>query len=161
MVPGPHRLDTGIYIIMAEFKSENTEINAAAETVFDRLSDLSNLRQAMAKVPRDKIPADQQAMYDAVKLDNDSITFPAGPVGEITLRMTEKVSPTLIRLEGVDTPVALSLSLHIEPQGEEKCRAQVVIDIAIPPLLKPMVAGPIGKLTTQFANLLPAVAGAK
>lgn len=146
---------------MANFKSEITNINAPAQVVFERLSNLNNLKDLMAKVPEDKIPADQREMFNAVRVEADSISFPAGPVGEITLRMAEKVEPTLIKLAGVGTPVDLSLSLDINPIDENSCTGCVNVDIAIPMMLKPMVSGPLNKLVAQFAQLLPAVAGNK
>lgn len=146
---------------MANFKSSTADINAAAEVVFNRLSNLENLKALMANVPEEQIPADQRDMFNAVRVDADSISFPAGPVGEITLRMQDKVEPTLIRLVGVGTPVDLSLSLELTPDTDTHCTGAVAVDIAIPPMLKPMVAGPINKLVEQFAQLLPAVAGDK
>ncbi len=136
-------------------------INAPAQVVFDRLSNLNNLKELMARVPEDRIPADQRDMFNAVKVDADSITFPAGPVGEITLRMAEKIEPKLIKLVGVGTPVDLSLSLDIDDVDESHSTGRVNVDVAIPAMLKPMVAGPLNKLVTQFAQLLPAVAGNK
>lgn len=146
---------------MANFKSPATDINASAQVVFDRLSDLNNLKELMAKVPEDKIPADQRDMFNAVRIDADSITFPAGPVGDIKLQMAEKISPSLIKLIGVGTPVDLSLSLELNPTDEDRTTGTVNVDIAIPAMLKPMVAGPLNNLVSQFAQLLPAVAGNK
>lgn len=146
---------------MAIFQSPVADINAPAQVVFDRLSNLNNLKELMARVPEDKIPADQRDMFNAVKVDSDSITFPAGPVGEITLRMAEKVEPKLIKLVGVGTPVNLSLSLDIDSVDETHSTGRVNVDIAIPAMLKPMISGPLNKLVTQFAQLLPAVAGNK
>ena len=146
---------------MANFKSPTADINAPAQVVFDRLSDLNNLKELMAKVPEDKIPADQRDMFNAVRIESDSITFPAGPVGEIKLQMAEKISPRLIKLVGVGTPVDLSLSLEIDAIDDTRSNGTVNVDIAIPAMLKPMVAGPLNNLVTQFAQLLPAVAGNK
>ncbi len=146
---------------MANFQSPVANINAPAQVVFDRLSNLNNLKELMARVPEDRIPADQRDMFNAVKVDADSITFPAGPVGEITLRMAEKIEPKLIKLVGVGTPVDLSLSLDIDDVDESHSTGRVNVDVAIPAMLKPMVAGPLNKLVTQFAQLLPAVAGNK
>ena len=39
----------------------------------------------------------------------------------------------------------------------ENCSANVEIDLQIPAMLKPMVNGPMKKMTTEFANMLRAV----
>lgn len=139
---------------MALYKSRIQQIPASAEAVYDKLSDLSNLRQLLAQVPESAIPADKRDLFDAVKVTEDTISFPAGPVGELTMRMTRCVRPQLITLEGVGSPVALKMMLEIAPTGTETCEAAVAIDIAIPAMLKPMIGGTIQKMADQFGDVL-------
>ena len=142
---------------MAVYKSKPAQINASADDVYGRLSNLSNLKSLMANIPQEAIPADKKEMFDAVVVSDDSISFPAGPVGEVKLKVVEKVAPRLIRLEGVGTPVPLSLSLSITPLSEVQCEASVSIDIAIPAMLKPMLGGTIQKMADQFGQVLGAL----
>ncbi|MBD5207344.1 MAG: SRPBCC family protein [Bacteroidales bacterium] len=139
---------------MAEYKSEEVGINAPAQKVYDKLSNLEGLKELLAQVPEDSIPADQKDLFNQVKITSDTISFPAGPVGDLTLRKTRCEAPVLIRLEGVSTPVPISLTLHISPVTEISCTAQVDIDLQIPAMLKPMVNGPLKKMTEQFAQML-------
>lgn len=142
---------------MASFKSNPVGINAGAERVFLKLSDLSSLRELLENVPKDSIPADKMAMFEQMEITPDSITIPGGPVGAIKLVVAERVNPTLIKLEGEGTPVALNLMLHIAPLGEERSEASVEIDVAIPAMLKPMVAKPLQQIVDQFAMVLQAI----
>ena len=139
---------------MAVFKSQIRQIQAPAEAVFDKLSNLENLKSLLAQVPESASPADQKDMFDAIRVTEDSISFPAGPVGELTLRMTKKVRPTLISLDGVGAPVALSMNLEIGIVSPDACEAAVAIDIAIPAMLKPMIGGTIQKMADQFGEML-------
>lgn len=139
---------------MAEYKSEETPIKASAEAVFRKLSNLEGLKELLAKVPQDQIPADQIDLFNQVRITSDTIAFPAGPVGDITLRLSETVEPTYIRLDGVGTPVKMALMLNIHPATEVSCSVQVVIDLQIPAMLKPMVNGPLNKMVSQFAYML-------
>ena len=142
---------------MAIFKAEPVGVNAPAEVVYDKLSNLSNIKTLMGSVPESAIPADKKEMFDAVKITEDSISFPAGPVGEITLCMSEKARPNLIKLEGVGTPVALSLSLEIAEVDAFRCEACCSMDIAIPAMLKPMVGGTLQKMVEQFTQVIGAL----
>ncbi|MDE7402803.1 MAG: SRPBCC family protein [Muribaculaceae bacterium] len=139
---------------MALYKSENVSISASADRVFDKLSNLEGLGELIKKVPEDKVPADQRAMLEQVVVTPQTITFPGGPVGDVTLRLAETVRPTLIKMEGEGTPVPMSLMLHVSPISDELCEARVEIDINIPMMLKPMVNGPLQKLVDQFAVML-------
>ena len=144
---------------MADFKSETVEIHAGADTVYTRLSNLENLRPLLDRIPADRIPEDKREMFDNLTITADSISIPvnAGPVSDLTLRLTDCVEPTLIHLEGVNTPVPLNLSLHLEPINADSCYGRVEIDIALPAMFKPMVSGPLRKVTDQFAQVLGAI----
>lgn len=139
---------------MAVFKSDIQPVQASAEAVFDKLSNLSNLKNLLAQVPESAIPADQKDMFDAVRVTDDSISFPAGPVGELTLQLTRKERPTLIVLEGIGAPVALSMNLEIGIVTPDTCEAVVALDIAIPAMLKPMIGGTLQKMADQFGEMI-------
>lgn len=142
---------------MAKYKSEEVLLQAPAETVFAKLSNLENLRSLLDKVPADKIPEDKRAMFESITITPDSITVPGGPVGALTFRVSEKIEPTLIALSGEGSPVPLGLSMHISPESESSCKAMVDIDIEIPAIMKPMVSGPLQKMADQFGEVLKAI----
>lgn len=139
---------------MPAYKSTGRRINASAQAVFDKLSNLEGLKDVLAKVPESAIPQDKKELFDNVKVTSDSISFPAGPVGEITLKIAERLAPTLIRLAGVGTPVPLGMSLEIAPLTDTSCEAAVVINLDIPKMMAPMIGGTIQKMADQFADVL-------
>lgn len=142
---------------MAKYKSEEVSLKASAQKVFYRLSNFDSLRELLTKIPADQIPSDKKEMFDNIKLTDDSIELPGGPVGNIRLRVVEKTAPTCIKLKGEGTPVPLSLQLDIYPVDEESCRAAAQVDIEIPAMLRPMIAGPMQKMTEQFAQVLHSI----
>lgn len=127
---------------------------ASAESVYNKLSDLNGLKNVIAGIPESAIPSDKRELLDGVNITSDSISFPAGPVGDITLRVAEKIEPSLISLEGVGTPVPLLLRLELASIGSDECEAVVALDVAIPPMLKPMVGGSLQKMVDQFADII-------
>ena len=139
---------------MAEYKSAETPVKASADAVFNKLSNLEGLKDLLSRVPEEQVPADQRDLFNQIQITPDTISFPAGPVGNLTLQLTETVKPTFIKLEGAGTPVPMALILHIYPSPEVSCSVQVEIDLQIPAMLKPMVSGPINKMVSQFADML-------
>lgn len=142
---------------MATYKSDEVTLKADAQSVFNRLSDFESLKELLGKIPEDQIPADKKEMFDSIKLTNDSIELPGGPVGAIKLRVVEKTAPSRIKLKGEGTPVPLSLQLDLQPIDDSACRAQAKVDLEIPALLRPMISGPMQKMTEQFANVLRSI----
>lgn len=141
---------------MATFKSDKVELRYPAEAVFDKLSDLSNIGTLLENAPVDQIPEDKRELLNKITFSRDTISFPAQPVGDVTLQVVRREPFTLIELDGVGTPVDLKMRMEITPKGET-CEAMVVVDIAIPAMLKPMVAGPLQKMTDQFSQVLRAL----
>ncbi len=139
---------------MATYKSQVVSLAKPAETVYDKFSNLENLGNMLRNVPTDQVPADQLQLLEQVKVTKDTISFPGGPAGEVTLKLAECVAPTTVRLEGYGTPVPLSMTLNITPLTPESCETYVQIDIQIPAMLKPMVNGPLQKMADQFAQML-------
>lgn len=142
---------------MATYSSEQVNINAPAENVFDRLNNLEGLGSLLMNAPVDGIPEDKRDLLNQVQVTADTITFPCGPVGSITLRKDAAERPVMIRLVGESTPVPLSLTLNIRPENEISCSARISIDIQIPAMLKPMVSGPLQKMVDQFATMLRSI----
>lgn len=142
---------------MTTIRSEKTTISAPAEKVFDKLSNLENLKPLLERVPREQIPEDKREIFDRMSITADTITLPAGPVGELTLRMTDRMPYSLIRLAGEGTPVPMSISMELEEKGHQQCEAVVVAALDIPIMLKPMVSGPLRKIVDQFAQVLGAI----
>ncbi len=138
---------------MSEFKSDTVTLLSPAATVYSKLSNFENLKTLLDKMPAEGIDADKAEMLKQITVTHDTISFPGGPVGNVTLRATERIEPTLIHLEGEHTPMPLSMKLHLTPLGNET-QAQVVIDLQIPTMLRPMIAGPVQKMCDQFAQML-------
>ena len=142
---------------MATYKSDEVALKASAESVFSRLSDFESLKSLLDKVPADQIPADKKDMFDSIRLTQDSIELPGGPVGSIRLKVVERTAPSRITLKGEGTPVPLQLKLDIRPENEVSCRAQATVDLEIPAMLRPMISGPMQKMTEQFASVLRSI----
>lgn len=142
---------------MASFKSASSPINASAEKVYEKFSNLDNLASLLKRVPDGTVPSEQQELLENIQIDSDSITMPGGPVGSLRLVIAERRKPTLIRLEGEGTPVPLSVSMHIQPTGPDTCNAQAEIEIELPMMLAPMVKGPLQKMADQFGDVMKAI----
>lgn len=160
MAQGSGKLESGKIgigrniISMATYKSEEKVIGCPAEKVFDKVNDLEGLGRLLANLPADKVPEDKRAMLEGLKVTADSISIPAGPVGAITLVKSRSERPEFIEMTGQNSPVPMSLSLRIRPLDGGRSAVTAEIDLNIPPLLKPMVSGPIQKMISQFGDVL-------
>lgn len=138
----------------SEFKSEIVNIDAPVQAVFDKFSDLENLRALIDKLPADKLPADKRAQFEKMQITRDSVRIEGGPMGPITMTVTERRSPSLIALRPSGLPIDLTVELRLAPDGPEACTAQVVVEADIPMMLRPMVKGPLQQFVDTLAKLV-------
>lgn len=142
---------------MAIYKSGNVTLNASADAVYNKLSNLENLKEMLGKVPADKIPDDKRQMFENIRITPDTIEVPGGPMGNLIFRVVERKSPSLIKLQGEGIPIQMSLALNVAPLTETSSSANVDIDINIPAMLKPMIGGQVQKIADQFGDVLGAI----
>lgn len=142
---------------MATYKSKETKVNAPAERVYAKLSNLENLQDVISNLPEEKIPADKIDMLKQIEITPTTISFPAGPVGKISLEVSKLTPPKRIELSGVGTPVKLDLGVDITEKGAEESEVQVWLDIDIPMMLKPMIGGTLQSMVDQFATVMTAI----
>lgn len=142
---------------MSTYSSGEVTLKASAEDVYNKLSNLENLKGMLDKVPADRIPEDKRQMFENIKITPDSIEVPGGPMGNLIFRVSEREVPTKIKLRGEGIPIEMYLVLHIKPVNETTSEAKVDVDINLPAMLKPMVGGQIQKIANQFGEVLGAI----
>ena len=139
---------------MAEYKSSPVSLHRSAEDLYNKLTNLAGLKEAISGIPADQIPEDKLHLLDEINVEGDSITIPGGPTGPITLTRAECVEPSSVSYKGVNTPVPLTLTAQIQSTGADSCEVTVCVDIKVPAMLKPMLNGPMEKMVNEVAGHL-------
>lgn len=142
---------------MAVYSSGNVTLNAPAQVVWEKLSNLENLKGMLEKVPADRIPEDKRQMFENIRITPDTIEVPGGPMGSLTFRVTERKAPSYIRLQGEGVPINMALAFEVQPKTDSTSQAKVDLDIDIPMMLRPMIGGQIQKIADQFGDVLGSI----
>ena len=131
---------------MAKFESSIKQIPYSQKSVYDCISDLSNLERVRDRVPTDKIQDFQ--------FDQDTVSISAAPVGEIKLHIIDRDEPKCVKFETVQSPVPFYLWIQVLPVNETSSKMKVTVDADIPFMLKGMVSGPIQEGVEKIADAL-------
>ncbi len=136
---------------MATYKSKEITVAAPVDDVFARVTDLGAFQQRL-----DQLPDDLRARMGNVKFGEDSITIDAAPMGEITFRVTERIPSQRVTLAAEQSPVPLTLSVVTRGNLADgnSTDLQTVIDVDIPPMLKPLVGGKLQQAADMFTDML-------
>lgn len=136
---------------MATYKSKEITVTAPVDDVFARVTDLGAFQQRL-----DQLPEDLRARMGSVRFGQDSIIIEAAPMGEITFRVTERIPSQRITLAAEQSPVPLTLSVVTRGNiaDSNATDIQTVIDVDIPPMLKPLVGGKLQQAADMFTDML-------
>lgn len=121
----------------------------SAVQAFDKLANVEALQELL-----DQAPEDIRAKMGDVRFTNDEIVIGTPQIGNITLRVVERQSPSLIRYQAVGSPVPLTMSIIITPVDSGSCKAATEIDIDIPAMLRPLVGPRMQEAADKFGDLL-------
>ena len=132
-----------------KFESSVKQVQAPQETVYAKLSDLSNLERIKDRIPADKV---KNLSFDA-----ESLSIDVAPVGRITLRIVEKEPCTCIKFGTVVSPLPFNLWIQLLPVSANECKMKLTIGLELNSFMKAMVQKPLQDGVERMATALAAI----
>lgn len=134
---------------MTTYSSKAIELPMSAAMVYDRLSDISAFQ-----VKIDQLPDDVKSKIGSVRFTDDSIIINAAPVGDMVLKVTERVPEKRVAFTAQGAPVPLIMAINIEALADDKATVKTAIDVEIPAMLRPMVGPKLQEAAEKFGDMI-------
>lgn len=131
---------------MTKFESTVKVIPYSQESVYGKLSDLSNLEAIKGSLPEDKVKD--------LSFDSDTLSFNAAPVGQLTLKIVEREPSKCIKLETTNSPLPFNLWIQLVPTTDQECKLKLTIGMELNPFMKAMVQKPLEEGLEKMAEML-------
>ena len=122
---------------MTTYESQIKSINASAEAIFNKLSDLEKLRPIVEQVHDDRIKD--------INITSDSIYFRIDPVGEIGVKMIETEAFKTIKFASEKSPIEFNMWIQLVEKSENDTRMKLTIKADVPLMFKMMLNEPLSK----------------
>lgn len=136
---------------LTKYESSIKTIPSKCDIVYERLADLRNLakvrdflsdterRTALAaQIPVEKL-RQMEDTFKSMTFDTDSVSISVPMAGNITLFITEREAPKLIKFTAKGIPVAANLWIQLLPLGDEACKLKVTAGAELNFFIKSMV----------------------
>lgn len=134
---------------------------------YARLSDLSVLASLREKINTpefaekiEQVPEQYRdtvkSTLQAIKCDKDSLSV-SSPLGDITLRITNRQAPSLVQMKADNSPIPVTLTLNLTPNGEQATTLKVIIGAEVNMFMRGMVSAPLSKAAEGLASVLAMV----
>lgn len=131
---------------MTKFESSIKNIPFSQETVFEKLSDLSNLEKVKDRLPQDKVKN--------LSFTSDTLTVEVPPVGPISLQIVEKEPCKCVKFGTTTSPLPFNLWIQLLPVTETECKMKLTIGVEINPFMKTMIQKPLQEGIEKMADML-------
>lgn len=131
---------------MTQFESGIKMIPYAQDTVYAKLSDLSNLEAVKDRIPTDKL--------QDLEFDTDWVKFSISPVGKMEMHIVDREPVKCIKFEATNSPVPFNLWIQLLPVTENECKMKLTIKAEINMFLKAMVSKPMQEGLEKLADML-------
>ena len=134
---------------MSKFESSIKQIAYPQQSVYNMLSDLTNIERVKDKVPEDKLKD--------LTFDKDTISISDSPVGQISMRIVERDEPKTIKFASENSPMSFNFWIQILPVSDTASKMKLTIDADIPFFAKGMVSGPLKEGIEKIAEALATI----
>jgi carbon monoxide dehydrogenase subunit G len=156
---------------MSKYESNVKQIAAPVELVYQKLSNLENLRplidnaqdnetlkQKLQEAGQDPSQLDQ---LKNVELSSDRIAVPAGMIGTLALRIIEREENKTIKFETEQSPVQANMWIQVLPtselttaDGQQGTKMRLTLKADLNPMLKMMLGKKLEQGIEKFADML-------
>lgn len=158
---------------MTKYESQVYTVNASQQHAYERMADLRNfeaLRQIMeqpgfverlmANLPPEhagKVTPEQiekaRQQFENVVFSEDAVSFDS-KLGLITLAITTREAPKLVKLQGVGTPIDITLWVQLLPLGTYQSKMKVTVGADVNFFVRKMVEKYLKQAPDGIASFL-------
>jgi hypothetical protein len=131
---------------MTKFESSVKTIPYSQESVYNKLSDLSNLEAIKDKLPQDQVKD--------LSFSSDSLTMQIPNIGNLTLNIVEREPSKCVKFETANSPLPFNMWIQIVALAENQCKVRVTVGMEINPFMKAMVQKPLNEGLEKMVEML-------
>ena len=99
---------------MTTYSSKPTEVAMPVSSVYERVSNPAAFQERL-----DALPEEVRAKLGAVRFTEDSIIITAAPMGDMVLKITERVADKRVAFTAESAPVPLIMSINLDAKTPE------------------------------------------
>lgn len=130
---------------MATFESSVRQIAYPQQSVYNMLSDLSNIDRVKDRIPADKL--------NDLTFDADSMSI-STPMGSVKLKIVDREEPKCIKFATEESPLPFNFWIQILPVTETTSKMKLTIKAELNPFIKGMVSKPLQEGIEKIADAL-------
>ena len=136
---------------MKRIESSVKHIPYSQEQVYAKVSDLSNLRYLVDRIPEDK--------RNNINLENlectpDKVSTTVSPIGTVEIAVVARDPFKCVKMETLRSPIKLTLWIQLVSTGESSCKIKLTVDADLNMFMAKMAEKPLTEAVEKLADML-------
>lgn len=136
---------------MKRIESGVKHIPYPQESVYAKVSDLSNLRTLIDQIPEDQ---KQNINLENLECTPDRVSTTVSPVGKIELAIVQREPVKCVKMETLQSPIKLTVWIQIVSTGDSGCKIKLTVDADLNIFMAKMVEKPLTEAVEKLADTL-------
>lgn len=136
---------------MKRIESGVKHIPYPQESVYAKVSDLSNLRTLIDRIPEDQ---KQNINLENLECTPDRVSTTVSPVGKIELAIVQREPVKCVKMETLQSPIKLTVWIQIVSTGDSGCKIKLTVDADLNIFMAKMVEKPLTEAVEKLADTL-------
>lgn len=136
---------------MKRIESKTKHLPYSQESVFAKVSDLSNLEELSRRLPQDN---EAGVSIKNMSCTPDSFDCELQPLGHVSMVVVSREPFKCVKMETVKSPVKMTIWVQIVPTGENSCKVRLTLDADVNPFIAKMVEKPLAQGVETLADML-------
>ena len=136
---------------MKRIESNVKQIPYSQESVYAKVSDLSNLRELMERIPEDQ---KQNIKLENLECTADKVSTTVSPIGKVELVIVSREPFKCVKMETTQSPVKLIIWIQIVSTGDSSCKIKLTADADLNLFMAKMVEKPLTEALDKLADTL-------
>lgn len=136
---------------MKRIESNIKQIPYPQESVYAKVSDLSNLRYLTERVPAQQA---EQFKIEDMECSPDRVSCTISPVGQIELGIVSREPVKCVKMETLRSPIKLTVWIQIVSTGSSSCKIKITADADLNIFMAKMVEKPLAEAIEKLADML-------
>ena len=136
---------------MKRIESDVKQIPYSQESVYSKVSDLSNLKYLIDRIPEDQ---KNQVKAQDMEFTPDRVSCTVSPVGQIEIGVVARDPFKCVKMETLRSPIKLTMWIQIVSTGDSSCKIKLTVDADLNMFMAKMVEKPLNEAVGKMADML-------
>ena len=136
---------------MKRIESNIKQIPYPQESVYAKVSDLSNLRYITERIPAHQA---EQFKIEDLECTPDKVSCTISPIGQIELAIISREPVKCVKMETLRSPIKLTVWIQIVSTGDTSCKIKLTVDADLNMFMAKMVEKPLTEAVEKLADML-------